>query len=354
VDEPGREEVSTPESTTTTPVGAASSETTTPATFSSTETQDVGTSFDGPFGYDLLIATTGRPSRFDLDTGEVTFVEGSRVFPIFVWESWLIVGDGSAVGVARLPIRDLGADPEPFVEEDGGASGYVVTPISKAVETGQMWIAVTTGFDIGEPTETLYLIDIETAAILDQREADSEAWELAGAQRDGLFNAPTGGVYQAVGDTYQRVTDGRVLVSNDERVLVETCDDGLRCTLQWLDSQTWGPLDLVVPADHDALYLPMPGNDWIFSPTFERHSGPTSGQMLNIATGETLQVDLPEQTIAGPFPPTPAVSPDGRWLATRGEDTKQLVFRDLDTGDAVYIELEESIAGPMFFIRDSP
>lgn len=348
-----------PEPTTTTttrPETTALNDTTTEGTERprSTATQEVSTGFDGPFGYDLLVATTGRPARLDLDTGTVTYVEGTRVFPQFVWRSWLIVGSGSNVDLARLPLNDLGADPEPLLEAEGAVYSHVVSPVSRIIETGQLWISVTAGVTAGEPTETLHLVDIETGAVLDEREADPEGWRLANADREGLFTAPTGGIYQATGDTYRRVTDGRILASDSRRALVQTCNDELECRLRWLDGQSWEPLDLIVPEDQEAWYSMIPDTDWIFAPNFEAFAGPTSGELFNVATGEVMEVDLPQVTSSGISSLTPAVSPDGRWLATRGEDTKFLEFRDLASGDTVSIVLEDRIAGPIFFIDDAP
>ena len=147
------------------------------------------------------------------------------------------------------------------------------------------------------------------------------------------------------------MTDGRVLVSNSRRALIQVCDDALICNLQWLDRETWAPLDLVVPEDQEALYFMIPDTDWIFSPVFG-NGRPASGWLLNVTTGELIAVEHNAAAFLGASP-VPAVSPDGRLLATKGDNSTLLQFRDLASGGTVHIELDEAIAGPMFFVNDS-
>ncbi|MEM9656270.1 MAG: hypothetical protein AAGA65_29565 [Actinomycetota bacterium] len=318
-----------------------------PTTTRALTVQEVATNLEGPFGYDLLISTVGRPARLDLDAGTVSVAEGSRVFPRFVWGSWLIVAFGE--DMARLPLDELGADPDPLVDAEGAWNMHIASARSVVMETGQMWIGVLSGAD--EPTETLYLVDIESGQVLDEREPSDETYEIVHAHSTGLITAPSGGVYRVTGETRRRVTDGRVLLSDGGRALMQTCDDNFVCSLNWLDTDTWEPLDLVVPADQGGYHEAIVGTDWIFTPNLSSYSLPDSGELLNIATGEIVGVDIPEITYPGRWS-IPAVSPDGRWLATRGEDTAILELRDLVDGDIVQIELEERIAGPMFFISD--
>ncbi|MEM7324922.1 MAG: hypothetical protein AAF531_17680 [Actinomycetota bacterium] len=338
---------------TTTTIGPTTTATTPtterPITTSTLTIQQIATELEGPFGYDLLISTVGRPARLDLDGGTVSVAEGSRVFPQFVWGSWVVVMSGSGQNIARLPLGDLGAHPELFIDEVGLIHSYVASPISTASQTGQFWIGVYS--ESSEPNEALYHVDLETGKA-EERAADDETYLLANALANGLITARTGGVYQHTADGYRKVTDGRVLLSDTDRALVETCDDDLVCTLRWLDTANWERLDLEVPVDQQRFHQSIPGTDWIFSRDYDVYAGSTSGALLNVVNGEVIMVNVPDASNGSYQSLTPAVSPDGRWLATRGEDTAILELRDLVDGDIVRIELEERIAGPMFFISD--
>lgn len=343
-----------PSSTTSRPPTTTSDETAATAASQNTttaETQLLDNDFEGPFGYDLLITTTGRPARLDLDTGTVIYAQGSRVSPQFAFDSWVVVESGIDGSVGKLPLDNLGADLQPFVETDSiAAYSYLPSPL-RAVESGELWIVVTRDLNSDQPTETLYLVDMETGDILDERIADAEAWKVANSTRAELFTGPAGGVYQATGATYRRVTDGRVITSDDQRALIQTCDDVLVCTLEWLDRRTWEPMDLVVPSNQDALYVVIPGTDWLSSILYSQGSI-SSAELLNVVTGDRIEDYDPESSYLNPSL-LPPVSPDGRWLVTRTDEIRQIGLRNLVSGETVFIELDEAVAGPIFFVEDS-
>ena len=66
-----------------------------------------------------------------------------------------------------------------------------------------------------------------------------------------LLSDRSGGVYESTGERFVQVADGRLVAADDQRALVETCDQRLRCESRWFDRQTWEPVDLGLPAGAD-------------------------------------------------------------------------------------------------------
>lgn len=310
----------------------------------------------GPAGLDLLIATTGRPARLDLDTGAVTYSEGDRVFPIAVRGSWVIVEGYTEGIVARLPLDDLAAEPQPLVAGEDIGFATIISSVG-GVDPSQIWVSVTrqTGESASGLTTALYLVDLDTGAILDEQAADAYpspgsllAW--TGATHRGLVTGPAGGVYEVTDEGYRLVTEGRALAADDDRALVQTCDARLVCTLTWLDRRSWRPLDLVVPDAPDAGLAMVPGTDWLLITRFgPEGAGPAD--LLDIETGQVVEIDAKPLGFGGPAT-LPAISPGGRWLAEHGDDPRTIVLRELTSGEVVEIPLDEAASGPLFFIED--
>jgi hypothetical protein len=108
--------------------------------------------------YDLLISTSGRPAMLDLDSGVVSYTEGSPVVPVAVSGAWLAVeGPPSSGATSRLPLNDLGADPVRLLAEQETAYTTVLPTLGRGVP-GQLWIRVY--LDDVDTRPFVYLVEV--------------------------------------------------------------------------------------------------------------------------------------------------------------------------------------------------
>jgi hypothetical protein len=321
---------------------------------------DVGS--DGPIlgsdvDYDLLVGTSERPAVVDLDSGKVRYADGGRFEPVAVSGSWLVGRAGSSVSTSAeldiLPLDDLGADPTRLLEDDPQLE-YMDVLMQAEARPGRLWVTVYYAID-GGLGQALRLVDLVSGSLVDHPLAGdtSSSMGFRGIFPDtggGLVTSPAGGVYTVTGDGFQFVTEGRLLAADADRALVESCDEGLRCTRRWLSRDSWQPLDLVAPDRDDAAVWVVPGTDWVFVTGLVSTDSPG---LLNIETGQTAPMgsaEVPGSEFVGP----PAVSPDGEWLAEPGEDHQTVVLRRLATGETKEITIDGTAAaqGPFFFVDE--
>lgn len=290
-------------------------------------------------GYDLLIGlSTGRPSVLDLDSGQLTHAAGRRVTPMSISGDWLVVR--SPDRIAALPLDDLTAPPTEFLS----LPDFVNVADRQTRSDGLVWLWVES--DPAGRAE-LALFDIANDQIAERLPTpDGTIRGDASVNTTGpaLVSALSGGVYESTETGFMRVTDGRLLAADRSRALVETCDARLRCDLQWLDRRTWQPIDLPVPSGRLNRAGFINGTDWLWHFSFAARS--LEHRLLNVATGQA--VGFADARLDYDTPP--AISPDGRWLATVNRVGSVIQIVELATGSTFLIEGVSRAIGPLLFI----
>ena len=286
---------------------------------------DGGEDGDGPEpllpGSGLTVAV-GNPLRLtDLDTG-VTISTTVRANPVAVIGEHLVLRDQNGTRFVSLRLDDLEGELTWLGRGDAGYA-YRVEP---AEEEGQVWV-LTERWDTTEPTQIETLVDLATGEELDERpfEFDAQFWAF-GLFQPGDYRTPrSGGVYARDGDGFARVADGSLVAAGDSLLLVDECDDRLRCELTW--RSTDAPAEVIdrplPPVDSTTLSNGgVIGNDrlLVFATTFDwRYS------VFDLETGTVLVEGLEYQ---GDMPVSTSV--DGRYLAFN------------QNGDAMVIDLDTS------------
>jgi hypothetical protein len=297
-------------------------------------------------GYDLIVATNDRPAILDLDSGAIRYAEGSRADPLTVTGHWLIANRNDKPFI--LDLDDLEADP---IQLPFPADVWLQLADSRQRDDGLAWFQLSSPDSYGP---SVILVNVGTGEVVEEvarpEGAELRAWfPIIPFDGSTLLATPTGGVYEAQGGDVRQVADGYLLVADDRRVLVTTCDDRLRCTMHWLDRETWQPVDLAVPEEFDGSGRFVNGTDWAV--LFDFNDLGPRGYLFNVVTGR--RVELPEQA-EDPFLHVGhgiAVSPDGRWLATASTDEVQLM--ELATGREIVVTGLTDVVGPAIFYEPS-
>ena len=268
-----------------------------------------------PTGLQLVIGrVTDRPSVLDLDTGELILAPGASrsLEPVTMYGDWLVARQGDQL--VSVPASDLGADPVPLLPD---AQWVDLVSIS-VVDDGRAWVNTYDSDDV-----RLHLVDLASGNEIAQGPSRPNDQSFSGwspptaAGGPALVSHVTGGLYEAdVVGGYRRVFDGRLIAADDNRLLVETCDDALVCRMRWLARDTWEQLDLEFPVtgSRTAGYTSfVAGTDWLSSLSYD-----ADGQSLvltHVVTGTTYEVDDQhvDRIVGGRL----AISPDGRWMGIR-------------------------------------
>lgn len=274
-----------------------------------------------------LALAVGNPLRVtDLDTG-VTVETTVRASPVGVIGEHLLLRDQNGTRFVTLRLDDLEGEPTWLGRGDAGYA-YRVEP---AEEDGQVWI-LTERWDTTEPAQIETLVDLETGEELRERafEFDASFWSIGPNPTTNYRTPRSGGVYQRDGDGFLRIADGSLVAAGEELLLIEDCDDRLRCTLTWrrVDAPT-EPVRRPIPSvgegtiasgaliGSDRLLVFATLGDWRYS-------------VLDLETGETVVTGLDFQ---GELPVS--ASEDGRYMAfNRNGDATVM---DLDTGTDVIL-----------------
>jgi hypothetical protein len=343
-DEPSPTTVAAPTTSTT----ESSSTTTTPAPVPVViETVGVPAPILGEeLGYDLIIGTNGRPAVLNLDSGEIRYAQGGRTVPLAVSGDWLIVQGSDRPHV--LPLDDLGADLAdlPFSPEV-----WVESVDDRQRHDGRARFALSESSGLPR----LALVDLARNEIIEETAyyPDSVHYltQTQVSLTDGsrLISPISGGVYEERGNDFLLVADGRLIVADEHRALVETCDDRLRCSMHWLDRETWQPADLAVPADPFDLAILANGTDWLVTISHGPGPGPNHN-LLNIVTGQQVEIPIGLSAFNN-LDHSLAISPDGRWLALAS--TGEVKLLDLESGEEIVVDGLRDVAGPVLFIERS-
>lgn len=281
---------------------------------------------DEDVDYELIIGVSGgRPSVLDLDTGELRHSEDGGSFnPLTVSGEWILGRHSDHI--SALPLSDLGAELTQF-----SFPGYFDLAAVQKRTDGRVWFQL---YDDEPGQPELVLVDIATGDTVEQLTTPDGAFPaffgLYAGAGPMIFTGLSGGVYESAEDGFTRVADGRLLAADEVRVLVETCDARLQCSKQWLDRRTWQPIELAVPQERIDSGNFVNGTDWLLHFSWTSYGVPG---LLNVVSGQEIEVGEFDHG----WEAQPAISPDGRWLATV-----------TDIGTASMIQIEELATGATF------
>ncbi|MCP4960143.1 MAG: hypothetical protein GY925_12855, partial [Actinomycetia bacterium] len=297
-------------------------------------------------GYDLIISTSSRPAILNLDSGEIRYTEGSRATPLAVTGDWLIVRTAND-RPAAFRLDDLAADPTqlPF-----SPSTWPQLIDYRQRDDGKAWFSVYGDTGPGLP-ETV-LVDIASGAIVEEVAVPGQIRFYFGglpvaSGRSMIFSPLSGGVCEDSGSGFRFVADGRLIVGDARRALVEACDARLRCSSQWLDRETWQPIDLAVPDESIDGGILINGTDWLTYFTFDLGS---TADLLNIVTGQRVTIPGASDGQYEYDGQGPAISADGRWMATSSVGEVRLI--ELETGRETIVDgLRDVASGGLVFVE---
>ncbi len=294
-------------------------------------------------GLRLILGTVGdRPSVLDLDHGELVEATGrlGSVDPILITGDWLVGRRNEQL--VSLPLADLGAE----LVRLGPASAERSDPVGYAPRAdGRAWVYVY------DESVAILLLDAATGVTLAEMPPPPPDRALSGwvpgsaSGPASVISHQAGGIYEAGPDGYRLVTAGRLLVSDDERVLTETCDEFLRCDKQWFDRRSWQPIELSIPTERADSTSFVGGSDWLLLQRYD--VGGQSNSLFDVSTGRTFDLDDHIAEFYNFTGSGPAISPDGRWLAFESGISLKIV--DLISGEERIFEGLDQITGQMVF-----
>jgi hypothetical protein len=269
----------------------------------------------------LFIGGEGPMRRVDLDTGSIV-----------------------DFGIDAVPIIRRGGDVVVYLPT-AGLVGWVSASLpgeqslswkpgatAAGPEQEQLWILLEPEGE-GDTVREWRLHDTITNIVLERRPVDLAAefdpeWPAAPTARSSalrpgpdVYTDVDGSVVRADGDRTRRLLDdGRVVVADDDKVLIESCD-GSACRLRWVDRSTGRSLDLPTPeTDGDRPAARVASGELL-----------ASGRWLRtVAVDGTVElIDLVEdRRLAWDVGGDATISPDGRWMVERGGD--QLAIFDTE------------------------
>ncbi len=133
------------------------------------------------------------------------------------------------------------------------------------------------------------------------------SYQVAIGPGSELRNGEQGGVYwRRPTGMFSKFHEGAVVVSDQNTLLIRTCDESVACTDDWYDRRTFQPLQYPPLVDEELLRLT--GERWAVAPTSVR----------DITTGKNLNV-------TSELAPSAGASPDGRWVAVFDSADKDVV-----------------------------
>lgn len=257
----------------------------------------------------------------DLDSGELQVLDRPRGQPLGrLGSSLVLFGDD---GTPRLlDLDDPGAAP---IRLDGSLFWSQAVNI----DDDRLWV-----FGDGPDGMSLVAYD-ESGQEVDREELSSDdmsglfAYGSLAARPPDLISHTGSGLYRQEGEGYRLVAPGRTVAVGQRLALMETCDEVLRCSLGWFDTETGAAIDHPEPArlDGDGVMTIVGGDRWLHRVEW----GQNTASLVDITNGETIR-ELRIEWSYGPFGPSAVVSDDGRWLLDRIANGDHVVV-DLETGE---------------------
>ncbi len=300
--------------------------------------------------YGLIIGTQAGLTTFDAGRGELTHHPGTTGEPVAVSDGRVVlVRQRFSDSIVALELDDLSGEARPFSNVVTGSQFLLADSTSGLVliET------------FGPTGQSIEVMDIATQEVVkhpldDLTVADLLGWSLPHLRSadEVIFSPTVGGVYVQSTDGARLVAPGGMQVTDGDRLLVETCDDAYVCSRAWYDIDGQ-PLELIVPSDPERLSFAI-GTDWVAS-RLRFGDGVETLVLTNIVTGDVVRVQGTE-TISDGFRPeeAPAISPDGRWLATASFPRSEVELRNLITDEIRVIPLSAQYVGGLLFTAELP
>ncbi len=262
-----------------------------------------------------LLVNNGTLRAFDLDAG-VEYDLGLEATGVW-WAdgNWVVI---SANGMVALDLRTMEQTPLAFFGQ----------PTADPAPPGQAWLRSWPATGV---VNRLVRFDLATGRELQSVDLPMGDWRDARAPvAPQLVGSPdSGGVYRIGSDGPEQVFDsGYVMATYGDHILVDRCDDELRCALAWLDPTGQVADDLSVPPPGSGEVRGAGNERWL---TLESWDGDREVRLFDVETGRTVDVDAPDPL------GSVTVSPDGRWAAERQE--QRLLIHDLDNPDRPPVDL---------------
>lgn len=210
-------------------------------------------------------------------------------------------------------------------------------PIRLPSEIGQVFGAATPGFVWASGDDTapdFLLVDLATGQLVSSRPLPVTALPLPAA--GGLVNVMGRGVFEVEGDTATYLFPGFAMAASDDLVLVEFCDDDLRCANIWYDRASGERLGYPSIKQELNLWIRTvidPSGRWVVLGT---EAGGLA--LFEIETGQEIDLDLETYY---PF----SFSQDGDWLVEGGFEGIVLVH--IETEQRYRLDLPQSASDPL-------
>lgn len=294
--------------------------------------------------YRLLIPTTGGLAVYNSNDGEIVYHESTSISPVVALDGWLVGQPSGIQQLVRVPLEDLSAEPEivfpdaDFAMVTGGIGeeGLVAALVLEAGAQRLAALDMATGEEVAHP-----LLDRDDLPLF---------WlgVTALGRESGAFTAASGGVYAVDGVEIGRISPGRLVAADPDRLLVERCDDSFRCEMVWVD-QDGEPLDLTVPPGSPDIGYFVNGTDWLATTSLDFVSGELAWTLSEVVRDRTVETQSDRYGGFSPAGSLPAVSPDGRWLAEVGDDATSVVLTNLVADSSVVIPLDERITDGLLY-----
>ncbi|MEZ5228792.1 MAG: hypothetical protein R2710_19645 [Acidimicrobiales bacterium] len=289
----------------------------------------------------IFVQSSSRVSVLDLDSGVLT--SGATIYnwfePLVVSGDWLVARID--VTLSAVPLGDLGARPVHLLGEDGLEPFALSIIFPEPRSDGTIEVVK---YDDGGPS--FVTVDVASGAAIDAFRPPygvrPGTWIRSDVE-DGerVFSTNDGGVYVSDDTLPLRTAEGRLVANDDERALVEQCDEALACRLGWLYRATWQPVDLAVPmVDIDGATF-VGGTDWLL--LTKSQTGFEQQWLFHVVSGDLRLLEAGEHLNFEQS--APPISPDGRWLALH--ESPNLVIVDLTTDRRHVIEGVEGLTGAM-------
>lgn len=285
----------------------------------------------GPTSFNVLLTTPEGTLLVDPVT-QTAEVRQSSSYLVQVATPGFVLGS-NASGLAQLHPFDQSVPEMPVSSEDspefsaelfGSAlvdfdAADAKVQYLEASDPNELWQVLTF-----EDESILFRHDALTGMVLAQFRAPKLDWDFRGGNPIG--NDGDGRLFElnvSEGGAPALVSDGRIIASHPDRVLVLDCVSG--CRYRWLDRETWRVLDLPTPTQISVDWQLAADGRWLVS------DEGTGTSLVDLGSGRTVSVSHDS--------PLPSfVSPDGQWLVV--DEANTFVAVNLSTLRSFRVEMD--------------
>lgn len=292
----------------------------------------------GAVGLSVFVGSATELVRIDLDTGVQRAFE-ARGRPAHITGGWLVVADSDG-GATRFVDTN---DPEGRLRRTIEEPQAWLLGAGRAIEPGQLWVLVDTN---NSSVTEWRLVDLDSQAVLRTVSVDGPFTrdilvDDGAVQLQPQFTSASDGSLFVLGDastsdeatSYEPLGPGRLLAATDDALLIERCDEPVRCEAHWYgrDGQTRLDDDAVT---NESLLVSQ-----VRSSTDREvvaWSDPFGGGVVvrDMGTDRTYVFDATWE------PALPSVSADGRYVV--GVDTAPFLL-DVETGEVTPLPVSTSL-----------